>query len=119
MNADLSIAPRTALDLAASARPAPTAAARTGTVARTGEAQVERALGALSAGKVEQPETGRLKALLTDPAMRVGTHHDGSSGRVVLRVHDRATGELVDQIPAEELLRLYAALRETLVDERA
>ena len=51
--------------------------------------------------------------------MQVSTHHDEASGHLVLRVHDQATGALIDQLPADELLRLYAALRETLVDERA
>jgi len=60
----------------------------------------------------------RLKGLLTDPAMRVSTHHDEASGRVVLEVRKRATGEVVEQIPSDELLRLYAALRESLVDEQ-
>ena len=42
-----------------------------------------------------------------------------ASGHLVLRVQDQATGELVEQIPADALLRLYAALRESLVDEQA
>ncbi len=68
----------------------------------------------------DQPfEAARLKALLTDPGMRVSTHHDDDSGRVVLRVQSLATGEVVEQIPSEELLRLYATLRQSLVDERA
>jgi FlaG protein len=64
-------------------------------------------------------EAGRLKALVTDPGLRVSLHQDEASGRVVMQVVNRATGEVVDQIPAEELLRLYSALREPLLDERA
>ncbi|MDF2782274.1 MAG: FlaG protein [Geminicoccaceae bacterium] len=51
--------------------------------------------------------------------MRVSTHHDDDSDRVVLRVQSLSTGQVVEQIPSEELLRLYATLRQSLVDERA
>ena len=61
----------------------------------------------------------RLRALLTDPAMRVRTHHDERSGRTVMQIEDRTTGEMVEQIPSDDLLRLYAALREPLIDRRA
>ena len=64
-------------------------------------------------------EAGRLKALVTDPGVRISMHPDEASGRVVLQVVSRATGDVVEQIPAEELLRLYSALREPLLDERA
>jgi uncharacterized FlaG/YvyC family protein len=64
-------------------------------------------------------EAGRLKALVTDPGHRVSMYQDEASGRVVMQVVSRATGEVVEQIPAEELLRLYSALREPLLDERA
>jgi uncharacterized FlaG/YvyC family protein len=46
-------------------------------------------------------------------------HHDRSTGRTILQVQSRATGEVIEQIPSEALLQLYAAMRETLVDERA
>jgi uncharacterized FlaG/YvyC family protein len=64
-------------------------------------------------------EARRLKALVTDPGQRVSMYQDEASGRVVMQVVSRATGEVVEQIPAEELLRLYSALREPLLDERA
>lgn len=65
-----------------------------------------------------QQEVARLKSLLTDPNMRVSTHHDRESGRVVLRVQRAETGELVEQIPSGKLLRLYAMMRESLIDEQ-
>jgi uncharacterized FlaG/YvyC family protein len=68
---------------------------------------------------LDRLEAGRLKALITDPGLRVSIRQDEASGRVVMQVVSRATGEVVDQIPAEELLRLYSALREPLLDERA
>ena len=64
-------------------------------------------------------EASRLRALVTDPGIRVSLHPDEASGRVVMQVVSQATGEVVDQIPAEELLRLYSALREHLLDQRA
>lgn len=36
---------------------------------------------------------------------------DEATDHVVVRVHDRSTGEVVDQYPPEELLRFYAAAR--------
>ena len=114
MNGDLSVALQPTLpDRASSAARTvlPPGASR----ARTG---AERELDVQRPAAAGQLEARRLKALLTDPAMQVSTHHDEASGHIVLRVHDQATGELIEQFPAEELLRLYAALRETLLDER-
>jgi uncharacterized FlaG/YvyC family protein len=73
----------------------------------------------LRATESDRLEAGRLKALVTDPGLRVSMYQDEASGRVVMQVVSRATGEVVDQIPAEELLRLYSAMRESLLDERA
>jgi hypothetical protein len=120
MHGDLSIAPQAAaLELMPSARRAsatPNRPATGGMPAAPKRGSAERQQ--LGAG--DQPfEAARLKALLTDPAMRVSTHHDDDSDRVVLRVESLTTGEVVEQIPSEELLRLYATLRRSLVDERA
>jgi len=122
MNGDLSIALQpTTPDLAQSARRGAPSAARTALPPRASEAPTgaERGPEVLRPAEPGQLEARRLKSLLTDPAMQVSTHHDEASGHVVLRVHDQATGELIEQFPADELLRLYAALRATLVDERA
>jgi hypothetical protein len=117
MNGDLSIAPQPALrDLALGAggarppavRPSPPASVDALPTLRQPDAGSDAGL---------RGEVAHLKQLLTDPGMRVSTHHDQSSGRTVLQVHSRATGEVVEQLPAEALLQLYAALRETLVDE--
>ena len=121
MNGDLSIALQpTTPNLAASAHRGAASAARTApggaSEARTG---ADRGIDGLRSHSAGQLEARRLKSLITDPAMQVSTHHDEASGRLVLRVRDPATGELIKQLPADELLRLYAALRETLVDERA
>jgi flagellar protein FlaG len=70
----------------------------------------------------DEPNPARLKALLADPAVRVRAHRDEGSARLVLQVVDRTTGEVIEQYPPDQLLRFYAALRESLgalVDERA
>jgi hypothetical protein len=76
-------------------------------------------LHAVRSTDADRLEASRLKALVTDPGVRISMHPDEASGRIVLQVVSRATGDVVEQIPAEELLRLYSALREPLLDERA
>jgi uncharacterized FlaG/YvyC family protein len=66
----------------------------------------------------ENTEVRRLKALLTDPSVRVSTHRDDQSGHVVLTVQEHETGRVVEQFPSDKMLRLYAALRESLIDEQ-
>jgi len=61
----------------------------------------------------------KLQALMDDKNMQFRTHHDEASGRSVLEVSDQKTGKVVSQYPSDELLRLYAALREPLVDRSA
>ena len=68
---------------------------------------------------VQLAEAFRLRRLLTDPAMQVSTFQDEAADRTVLQVQSRATGEVIEQIPSEALLRLYSTMRESLVDERA
>lgn len=60
-----------------------------------------------------------LRAHIGNKNMQLKTYHDESSGRSVLEVSDQATGKVVSQYPSDELLRLYAALREPLVDQSA
>jgi hypothetical protein len=79
----------------------------------------EAAIDAPHPTDLDRLEAGRLKALITDPGLRVSIRQDEASGRVVMQVVSRQTGEVVDQIPAEELLRLYSALRRPLLDARA
>jgi hypothetical protein len=75
---------------------------------------------ARSAG--DEPDPARPRALLADGTVRVRAHRDDASARLVLQVLDRTTGEMIEQYPPDQLLRLYAALRASLgalVDERA
>jgi flagellar protein FlaG len=75
-----------------------------------------------AAQSAAQPDPARLKARLADPAVRVRAHRDDATARLILQVVDRSTGEVIEQYPPEQLLRFYAALRESLgalVDERA
>lgn len=60
-----------------------------------------------------------LRALISDKNMELKTYHDEASGRSVLEVSNQATGEVVSQYPSDELLRIYAALREPLIDKSA
>lgn len=59
-------------------------------------------------------------ALYGDRDVRIETVHDEATGRTVVRVRDRVSGDLVVQTPPEELLRFWAAAREDrpLVDIR-
>ncbi len=61
----------------------------------------------------------KLQAMIGDKNMQFRTYHDDDSGRSVLEVSDQTTGKVVSQYPSDELLRLYAALREPLVDRSA
>jgi hypothetical protein len=120
MNGDLSIAAQPMpLDLAPSTRKAssgPTSPSTRDLVTRAPAGAASRRF---VAAVGEHEKAARLKALLTAPEVQVSTHLDDASGRFVLQVHSLATGEVVEQIPSEELLRLYASLRESLVDESA
>ena len=71
----------------------------------------------VNADDLKKAET--LRALISDQSMQLRTYHDEASGRSVLEVSDQKTGKVVSQYPSDELLRLYAALREPLVDQSA
>jgi hypothetical protein len=120
MNGDLSIAAQPApLDLAPSVRRTSTGPAHPTTRDLVTRLPAGAASPLAVAGVGEQDEAARLKTLLTDPEVQVSTHLDDATGRFVLQVQSLVTGEVVEQIPSEELLRLYASTRESLVDERA
>jgi len=114
MIGELNIAP--GLDLGRGSRAAAGAVAR---VQTNSPAAGSEPSGGPSPASGEQLEAQRLKALLTDPDKRVGMYRDEASGHVVMQIEDRATGEVVEQIPSADLVRLYAALRESLIDEQA
>ena len=117
----LAVAPRPAVlerTPSAPARPRPNAMA----LAANRSAMEPRSTGERVGPGAEEPSAARLRALLADPAVRVRAHRDDASARLVLQVLDRATGEVIEQYPPDQLLRFYAALRESLgalVDERA
>ncbi len=66
----------------------------------------------------DRQKAEQLRAYIADDAVRLSTYHDEESGRSVLEVRDQTTGDVVTQYPSEELVRLYAALRSSLVDQR-
>ena len=81
-----------------------------------------RSTGAPDRPGAEEPSVARLRALLVDPTVQVRAHRDDASARLVLQVRDRATGEVIEQYPPDQLLRFYAALRQSLgalVDQSA
>ena len=81
-----------------------------------------RSTGAPDGPGAEEPSVERLRALLADPTVQVRAHRDDASARLVLQVRDRATGEVIEQYPPDQLLRFYAALRQSLgalVDQSA
>jgi hypothetical protein len=117
MSGDLSISPRLAGgDLAATAGAIRARSARPSTL-DGGAGSPAAPAGA--PGASQSVEVEHLRSLLTDPAMRVSAHRDEVTGRTILQVERRATGELIEQIPSEALLRLYTAMRESLLDECA
>ena len=85
----------------------------------------ETSFGQAGGGHVEEGQSEdlqkaeALRALIGDKNMQLRTYHDEASGRSVLEVSDQATGQIITQYPSDELLRLYAALREPLFDRRA
>jgi hypothetical protein len=120
MNGDLSIAAQSMpLNLASSARSGSSGPSQPSTRDIVVRTPAGAATQIFVAAVGERDEAARLKALLTDPEVQISTHLDDATGRFVLQVHSLATGEVVEQIPSEELLRLYASIRESLVDERA
>ena len=120
MNGDLSIAAQPMpVDLAPSARRASSGPDLSQHARGVTRAPAGAASPMFVAAVGEHEEAARLKALLTAAHVQVSTHLDDTTGRFVLEVQSLATGEVVEQIPSEELLRLYATLRESLVDESA
>jgi len=125
MNGDLAIAPKPAVvERAPALAKVPSSTSRW--APRNPSAELPRAgsVAADDSGQLEgdQQAGARLKALITDPNLKVSSQPDEATGRVVLRIEDRATGEMVEQYPAEALLRLYAAMRDSvggLVDQQA
>ena len=120
MNRDLSIAAQPVTpDLARSVRRAPSGPTHPTTREIVHRPPAGAASPNLVAAVGEHHEAARLKTLLTDPEVQVSTHLDDTTGRFVLRVQSLTTGQVVEQIPSEELLRLYTTMRLSLVDERA
>ena len=67
----------------------------------------------------DRKKAEQLKAFIGDTSVRLSTYHDEASGRSILEVRDQITGDVVSQYPSEELIRLYAALRQPFVDQSA
>jgi hypothetical protein len=120
MTGDLAVTPRPAI--AERTASAPVVPQRPRATAAIPSGSAPHFTAAADGSGVEAPSAARLKALLADPSVQVMAHRDDASARLVLQVRDRATGEVIEQYPPEQLLRFYAALRESLgalVDQSA
>jgi FlaG protein len=122
MIGDLAVAPRPA-PVARTPKASASSPGARATVAAANPSAVEpHSTGGPARAGAAEPSAARLKALLADPAVRVRAHRDDASARLVLQVLDRTTGEVIEQYPPDQLLRFYAALRESLgalVDQHA
>jgi flagellar protein FlaG len=67
-----------------------------------------------SVGSLEEQLARASSALFRDRDVAVETLRDEPTGKVVVRVKDRSSGEVVAQMPPEDLLRFWAAMREGL-----
>ena len=109
----------------AESQPASTAAAgraevRQRSAASTTEPANGQARAVINQGdRADRQKAEQLKAFIGDANMQLSTYHDEASGRSILEVRDQVTGDVVSQYPSEELIRLYASLRQTLVDQSA
>ncbi|MEZ5931399.1 MAG: flagellar protein FlaG [Alphaproteobacteria bacterium] len=61
----------------------------------------------------------QLREFVASEKFNLRTYHDEGSGRQIVEVRDQTTGDVVTQYPSEELVRLYASLRQSLVDQQA
>jgi hypothetical protein len=122
MTGDLAVGPRPALMEQAPSAPAAPDRPRAPVVAADPSVVEPPSTGGPSQISAEEPSAARLRAWLADPAVRVRAHRDDASARLVLQVLDRTTGQVIEQYPPDQLLRFYAALRESLgalVDQHA
>jgi len=65
-------------------------------------------------GQLDEQLARAASALFRDRDVAVETLRDEPTGKVVVRVKDRSSGEVVAQMPPEDLLRFWAAMREGL-----
>lgn len=72
-------------------------------------------------GRLDEQVAAAAAAAFRGRELAVETRHDEATGRFVVRVRDRVSGEVVAQLPPEDLLRFWAASRgeASLVDRHA
>jgi uncharacterized FlaG/YvyC family protein len=122
MTGDLAVTPRPAIAERSASAPAAFHQPRAMAIAATSFAAEPQSTSTPDRPSVDEPGAARLRALLADPAVQVSAHRDEPSARLVLQVRDRATGEIIEQYPPDQLLRFYAAMRASLgalVDQSA
>jgi len=74
---------------------------------------------AVEVSSEDRQKAEQLRAFVNNDDLRVSTRHDDASGRNIVEILDQASGEVVSQYPTEEIIRLYASLRQSLVDKSA
>lgn len=111
---DLSIQPPAVQGAVAAARASGSAAAvRQPSVSASASASASaRPAGEADAGSTLQA-AARLaaSALYADRDVEVSSFHDEATGRMVHRIADQRSGQVLMQTPSEELLRFYASSR--------
>lgn len=107
---DLSIQPPAAQGAVAAARASGSAAAvRQPSASASASAQ---ATGGADAGSTLHAAAQRAaSALYADRDVEVSSFHDEATGRMVHRIADQRSGQVLMQTPSEELLRFYASSR--------
>jgi FlaG protein len=86
--------------------PAPASSFRQGGPAAAPVARAERP------DAVQQAVARVVEAYAPDRDVSVDSRYDRATGRAVVRVADRRTGEVLFESPPEELLRFFASARE-------
>lgn len=80
-------------------------------VPRREDAGESRAAGAADAALGERAAYGERRPVIEAFDRRFRFHIDEETGRVQVDIIDRATGEVLDRIPPEELLKLAAEIK--------
>jgi uncharacterized FlaG/YvyC family protein len=114
MTGDLAVTPRPAIAERTASSPIVFQRPRATAAAASPSGAEAQPTGTPDRPGAEEPGAARLRALLADPSVQVRAHRDDASARLVRQVRDRTTGEVIEQYPPEQLLRFYAALRESL-----
>ena len=91
-----------------------TVAAEPGTAARVPAIQPLTAQAVEPAQALDRASRAAARALFKDRDVEVTSFQDEGTGRIVYRVADRASGQVLHQSPPDALLRFFASARRSL-----